>query len=68
MFSISERISQDMKLALAHPERFKEHFVIRKWVDLDPSLEFRGFVKNNKLNALSQVLFPSFTLLTTNFE
>eukprot|EP01112_Ceratiomyxa_fruticulosa_P017136 TRINITY_DN5282_c0_g2_i1.p1 TRINITY_DN5282_c0_g2~~TRINITY_DN5282_c0_g2_i1.p1 ORF type:complete len:357 (-),score=78.99 TRINITY_DN5282_c0_g2_i1:90-1160(-) len=54
MFSISERISQDMKLALAHPARFKENFVVRKWVDLDPSLEFRGFVNNNKLNALSQ--------------
>jgi len=54
MFSISERISQDMKLALAHPDRFTEHFVIRQWVDLDPSLEFRGFVKNNTLNALSQ--------------
>lgn len=54
MFSISERISQDMKLALAHPERFKEHFVVRKWVDLDPTLEFRGFVNKNTLHALSQ--------------
>jgi len=54
MFSISERISQDMKLALAHPDRFKEHFVVRKWIDLDPSMEFRGFVNNGKLNALSQ--------------
>jgi len=56
MFSISERIMQDMKLALEHPERFEkfEHFVVRKWVDLDPSMEFRGFVFDNKLNALSQ--------------
>lgn len=54
MFSISERISQDMKLALANPERYHENFVVRKWVDLDPSMEFRGFVTNDKLNALSQ--------------
>jgi len=54
MFSISERISQDMKLAMSHTERFQEHFVVRKWEDLDPTLEFRGFVKGNTLNALSQ--------------
>eukprot|EP00026_Physarum_polycephalum_P019905 Phypoly_transcript_22163.p1 GENE.Phypoly_transcript_22163~~Phypoly_transcript_22163.p1 ORF type:complete len:193 (+),score=37.50 Phypoly_transcript_22163:35-580(+) len=54
MFSISERISQDMKLALSHTDRFHEQLVVRKWVDLDPTLEFRGFVKGNTLNALSQ--------------
>lgn len=57
MFIKSERIYQDMLLALDHPEKFNENFVIREFVDIDVDMEFRGFVFNGKLNALSQYNF-----------
>jgi len=53
-FCRSERVSQDMLLAMNQKQQFREHFVIRKWVDIDVDMEFRGFVHNNTLNALSQ--------------
>ena len=54
MFIKSERIYQDMLLALSNTERFRENFVIREFVDIEVDMEFRGFVFNEKLNALSQ--------------
>eukprot|EP01124_Arcella_intermedia_P009398 TRINITY_DN16132_c0_g1_i1.p1 TRINITY_DN16132_c0_g1~~TRINITY_DN16132_c0_g1_i1.p1 ORF type:complete len:246 (+),score=54.86 TRINITY_DN16132_c0_g1_i1:367-1104(+) len=53
-FTRSERIYQDMMLALEHPQRFKQNFVIRKWYTIEPDMEFRGFVCNSKLTAVSQ--------------
>lgn len=53
-FCQSERIFQDMRLAKEHLSRFEQHFVVRKWIDIDVDMEFRGFVSNGKLNALSQ--------------
>eukprot|EP01102_Stenamoeba_stenopodia_P008490 TRINITY_DN2443_c0_g1_i1.p1 TRINITY_DN2443_c0_g1~~TRINITY_DN2443_c0_g1_i1.p1 ORF type:complete len:348 (-),score=92.64 TRINITY_DN2443_c0_g1_i1:24-1067(-) len=53
-FCTSERVYQDMLLALQHPERFEQHFIVRKWVDIDPDMEFRAFYSNGKLNAVSQ--------------
>jgi hypothetical protein len=50
----SERIYQDMLLAIENPSRFKENFVVRKFYDIDVDMEFRGFVYDMKLNALSQ--------------
>jgi hypothetical protein len=55
-FVSSERIYQDMTLALEKMslENFKEHFVIRRFVQIDVDMEFRGFVFGGKLTALSQ--------------
>eukprot|EP00005_Dracoamoeba_jomungandri_P011857 CAMPEP_0174271058 /NCGR_PEP_ID=MMETSP0439-20130205/46645_1 /TAXON_ID=0 /ORGANISM="Stereomyxa ramosa, Strain Chinc5" /LENGTH=197 /DNA_ID=CAMNT_0015360813 /DNA_START=95 /DNA_END=685 /DNA_ORIENTATION=- len=53
-FIQSERIYQDMTIALKVPERFRENFVIRKWFDIDHDMEFRGFCYKGKLTALSQ--------------
>lgn len=50
----SERIYQDMLLASEVPERFNQNFVIRKFVHIDVDMEFRGFVHNRRLTALSQ--------------
>lgn len=50
----SERVMQDMLLALDHKERFLEHLVVRPWIDIDVDMEFRGFVCDNRLNAVSQ--------------
>lgn len=50
----SERIYQDMLLALQFKERFRENFVVRSFVDMDVDMEFRGFVFGGNLVALSQ--------------
>lgn len=50
----SERIYQDMLLALQFKERFCENFVVRIFVDMDVDMEFRGFVFGGNLVALSQ--------------
>jgi hypothetical protein len=61
MFIKSERIYQDMILALDNPTRFNENFVIRKFHDIDVDMEFRGFVYDWKLNALSQYNYLIFS-------
>ena len=53
-FTKSERIAQDMEVALADREKFEINVVIRRWTDIDIDMEFRGFYCNGKLNALSQ--------------
>jgi len=38
----------------AEAQRLPIQIIVRKWVDFKPSGEFRGFVKNGKLCAISQ--------------
>lgn len=55
MFIRSERIYQDLLLAAVNQvAAYNEHFVIRKFVDIPVDMEFRGFVWNYELVALSQ--------------
>lgn len=54
IFVMSERIYQDMLLAVEVEQRFDENFVVRKFVEIDVDMEFRGFVYDGRLNALSQ--------------
>ncbi|XP_053374671.1 uncharacterized protein LOC123531612 [Mercenaria mercenaria] len=55
MFMRSERIYQDLLLAAVNQkDKYHEHFVIRKFFDIDIDMEFRGFVSNYELVALSQ--------------
>jgi gamma-glutamylcyclotransferase (GGCT)/AIG2-like uncharacterized protein YtfP len=62
VFCTSERVYQDLTLALEHLDRFEQHFIVRKWKTIDPGMEFRGFFNKGRLNALSQynhlVLYP----------
>jgi hypothetical protein len=53
-FMSSERIYQDMLLASQHEDKYEENFVIRKFVDIDIDMEFRGFVSEGKFTAASQ--------------
>ena len=53
-FTKSERISEDISLALTQRDAFQMNIVLRQWVDIDIDMEFRGFVCNGRLNALSQ--------------
>ncbi|KAK7109019.1 uncharacterized protein [Littorina saxatilis] len=50
----SERIFQDILLALQFKDKFCENFVVRTFVDIDVDMEFRGFVFHGNLVALSQ--------------
>lgn len=50
----SERVYQDLLLALAKVDRFRENWIVRKFVHIDVDMEFRGFVYNRQLTALSQ--------------
>ena len=54
LFFASERIYQDMLLAKDRPERWQMNYCVREWVPMDIGMEFRGFVANGALNALSQ--------------
>ncbi|XP_005103157.1 cell division cycle protein 123 homolog [Aplysia californica] len=53
----SERTYQDLLLALAVPDRFRENWVIRKFVEIDVDMEFRAFVSNRRMTAISQYNF-----------
>lgn len=53
-FVNSERILQDMNVALQRLDRFNENVVVRRWIDIAIDMEFRGFVSNGRLTALSQ--------------
>lgn len=54
MFFKSERIFQDMLLALEKIDLFHENFIIREFAAIDIDMEFRGFVFNRRLTGLSQ--------------
>jgi len=59
-FLISERVYQDFELALARKERWEQNLAVRKWTPIDVDMEFRGFVKNHKLTAVSQYNYVAF--------
>ena len=50
----SERIYQDMLLALTMSHRFRENFVIRRFRHIDVDMEFRAFVFGGRLTAVCQ--------------
>jgi len=55
MFIHSERIHHDLGSALKYgAEAFDQNVVIRRWIPIAIDMEFRGFVCNGKLTALSQ--------------
>jgi D123 len=58
LFARSERIADELERKLeccAAPQDDSCAAVLREWVDLDPAFEFRGFVSDNRLVALSQM-------------
>ena len=58
----SERIYQDMLLAVEMSSfRFNENLIIREFFEIEIDMEFRGFVFNGNLNALSQYNFLYFS-------
>lgn len=58
----SKRILFDLELDLKFPEIFHNHVIVRSWVDIPLRHEFRAFVYERRLCALSQyftqIYFP----------
>eukprot|EP01125_Pyxidicula_operculata_P018584 TRINITY_DN6611_c0_g1_i1.p1 TRINITY_DN6611_c0_g1~~TRINITY_DN6611_c0_g1_i1.p1 ORF type:complete len:302 (+),score=71.44 TRINITY_DN6611_c0_g1_i1:97-1002(+) len=50
----SGRINEDLTLGLQDEKTFNIQIIVREWVDVPISHEFRAFVYGKKLNALSQ--------------
>jgi hypothetical protein len=48
----SERVAFDLQLARRHS--YTPHLFVRQWVDINPSAEFRCFVKQRRLVGISQ--------------
>eukprot|EP01126_Amoeba_proteus_P022828 TRINITY_DN2299_c0_g1_i10.p1 TRINITY_DN2299_c0_g1~~TRINITY_DN2299_c0_g1_i10.p1 ORF type:complete len:232 (-),score=54.17 TRINITY_DN2299_c0_g1_i10:696-1391(-) len=59
-FLISSRVYQDFELALLRKERWNQSLVVRKWKPIAVDMEFRGFVKNSRITALSQYNYVAF--------
>jgi len=50
----SDRIYEDLVLALCHKNRFQQNVIVRQWIPIEVDMEWRGFVWNGTLTALSQ--------------
>lgn len=50
----SKRIAFDLKLDLQFPEEFTTSIIVRPWISIPLHSEFRAFVCNGKMNAISQ--------------
>ncbi len=54
-FITSERVcDDDLPLALSFPDRWSQHIVLRQWLVIPPQHEFRAFVFDGQLTAVSQ--------------
>eukprot|EP01103_Thecamoeba_quadrilineata_P004888 TRINITY_DN14762_c0_g1_i1.p1 TRINITY_DN14762_c0_g1~~TRINITY_DN14762_c0_g1_i1.p1 ORF type:complete len:405 (+),score=31.59 TRINITY_DN14762_c0_g1_i1:1199-2413(+) len=57
LLTLSKRIYIDLSFCLGRQRYIKNCpvlLVLRRWVEIEPAFEFRGFVHNKKLTALSQ--------------
>eukprot|EP01124_Arcella_intermedia_P028267 TRINITY_DN5706_c0_g1_i1.p1 TRINITY_DN5706_c0_g1~~TRINITY_DN5706_c0_g1_i1.p1 ORF type:complete len:352 (-),score=88.10 TRINITY_DN5706_c0_g1_i1:21-1076(-) len=54
IFCRSERIHGDFEIAMKLPERWQENFVIRRWTPMDCVMEFRTWVVDGKVTAITQ--------------
>ncbi|KAJ6530819.1 hypothetical protein DFH09DRAFT_934089 [Mycena vulgaris] len=57
---LSERVwqaMQDMTLALRHPDTWEQNVILRKWEAVPIDMEFRTFVSNGRMTAISQYAY-----------
>jgi hypothetical protein len=57
MMCRSSRIREDLMKALEFPGSFPVSIIVRAWTPMSAHQEFRGFVYNRKLTALSQYCY-----------
>ncbi|KAJ7770010.1 hypothetical protein B0H16DRAFT_237637 [Mycena metata] len=58
---LSERVWQDMTLALRHPETWQQNIILREWEPVPIDLEFRTFVANGRMTAISQYAYQLYS-------
>ncbi|KAJ7121467.1 hypothetical protein C8R44DRAFT_786307 [Mycena epipterygia] len=58
---LSERVWQDMTLALRHPENWQQNVILRKWEPVPIDMEFRTFVSRGRMTAISQYAYQLFS-------
>ncbi|KAJ7624303.1 hypothetical protein DFH06DRAFT_755171 [Mycena polygramma] len=58
---LSERVWQDMTLAMRHPDTWDQNVILRKWEPVPIDMEFRTFVSNNRMTAISQYAYQLFS-------
>ncbi|KAF7343857.1 cell division cycle protein 123-like protein [Mycena sanguinolenta] len=63
---LSERVWQDMTLALRHPDTWKQNVILRKWEPVPIDMEFRTFVANGRMTALSQYAYQLYSSRLNN--
>ncbi|KAJ7274644.1 hypothetical protein C8J57DRAFT_1177578 [Mycena rebaudengoi] len=54
---LSERVWQDMTLAFRHPESWQQNIILRKWEPVPIDMEFRTFISNGRMTAISQYAY-----------
>jgi len=60
MLRNSSRIREDLMKTLEFPDHLKINLIVREWIQMEPEYEFRAFVYNHQLNALSQYCYLQF--------
>ncbi|KAH3755995.1 cell division cycle protein 123-like [Pelomyxa schiedti] len=61
ILACSQRVHEDLSQWLqVNPGLFKMNVLVRKWEQIDPSMEFRVFVHNGMLTAITQYLHSCF--------
>jgi len=58
---LSERVWQDLTLALRYAETWEQNIIIRKWDPVEIDWEFRTFVFQGKLAAISQYAYQLYS-------
>eukprot|EP00026_Physarum_polycephalum_P012212 Phypoly_transcript_12495.p1 GENE.Phypoly_transcript_12495~~Phypoly_transcript_12495.p1 ORF type:complete len:204 (+),score=29.82 Phypoly_transcript_12495:429-1040(+) len=56
----SFRVLEDLNYYTANPTVFPVCITLREWVDIPPSMEFRGFVCENQFTAMTQYFHESY--------
>jgi len=54
IFLSSDRVYEDLRLAMDYKDQWSQKFVIRQWIPIPVEYEYRGFVFEGKFNCLSQ--------------
>ncbi|KAJ6571393.1 hypothetical protein B0H19DRAFT_1129894 [Mycena capillaripes] len=58
---LSERVWQDMTLAMRHRDKWEQNVILRKWEPVPIDMEFRTFVSNGRITAISQYAYQLFS-------
>ncbi|KAJ7624840.1 hypothetical protein FB45DRAFT_87601 [Roridomyces roridus] len=54
---LSERVWQDMTLAMRHPDTWQQNIILREWQPVPIDMEFRTFISKTRMTAISQYAY-----------